>query len=92
MKITTISNFWRLYGSSSPIIQEVAVGYAPQIISSSIAERNWKQFKDIITKKRNRLLTTSVEKVVIVRSFLILEKKRLVHDNIAKIPAWNDGC
>ena len=50
MKNKTISNFWRLYGSSTPIIQEVAVGYAPQILSSSIAERNWKQFKDIRTK------------------------------------------
>ena len=90
MKNTTVSIFWRLYGSSTPIIQEVAIGYAPQKNSSSSAERNWKKFKDIRTKKRNKMLTTSVEKVVIVQSSLILEEKRLVDDNISKIIAWND--
>ena len=89
MDTETPSNFFRIYGSSTPLLQEVALRFHPQIISSSSSERNWKQFKDIRTKKRNRLLTSSVEKLVTVQSSLILEEKD-IDSAIASVKAWQD--
>ena len=90
MKTTTLSKFFRLYAGSTPLLQMIGVKYLPQVISSSCAERNWKQFKDIRTKKRNRMLTGTVEKAVVIQSSLILEEKILKDEAISVIQNWAD--
>ena len=69
------SRFLRMYGASTQLLKQIAIKYHPLVISSSCTERNWKQFKDIRTKKGKRLSTTSVEKLVIVQISRIVEEK-----------------
>ena len=83
------SKFFRMYGASTPLLQQTAIKYHPLVISSSCAERNWKQFKDIRTKKRNRLSTTSVEKLVMVQTSLIVEEKD-IDSVVFKVKLWQD--
>ena len=64
--------------------------YHPQVIDLSCSQRNWKQYKDIRTKQRNRLSTDSVEKNMIVQSALILEEKWLEDEPIRVIQTWTD--
>ena len=82
------SNFFRINGSSTPLLQDICIRYHPQIVASSCAERNFKQFKDIRTKKRNRMLTDTVEKLVIVQSSLVREEKNLKEDPIEQMKGW----
>jgi hypothetical protein len=83
------SQFFRMYGLSTPLLQEIAIRLHPLVIGSSCSERNWKQYKDIRTKKRNRLTTSSVEKLVMVQTSLIVEE-RDIDSAVAKVKAWLD--
>jgi hypothetical protein len=60
------SAWWRSYGSAIPELRYFAIRILDEVISSSASERNWKDFKHIRSKIRNRLSLDSTKKQVIV--------------------------
>jgi hypothetical protein len=84
------SKFFRLHGTSTPLLQEICVRFHPQVISSSCSERNWKQYKDIRSKRRSKLGTSTVEKLVLVQSSLIAEENELENNEVQIIRKWKD--
>ncbi|AQK70518.1 hAT transposon superfamily protein [Zea mays] len=57
----------RLYGTETPALQKMATRILSLTSSSSGCERNWSGFEGIHTKKRNRLTTTRLNKLVYIQ-------------------------
>lgn len=51
----TILGYWRLFGSSTPKLAEIAVKVFQQVASASINETIWSQYDYIMPKRRNKL-------------------------------------
>lgn len=64
--------WWVSYGSETPDLAEVAKKVLSQPISSSSAERIWSTFSHIHNTKRNRMNTTTADKLVFIHSNLRL--------------------
>ncbi|XP_072054868.1 uncharacterized protein [Arachis hypogaea] len=58
--------WWRLFGSSAPCLQKIAVRILSQASASSGCERNWSLFDQIHTKRRNRLEHDRLNDIVYV--------------------------
>ncbi|XP_008663987.1 uncharacterized protein [Zea mays] len=61
------ASWWRLYGTETPALQKMATRILSLTSSSSGCERNWSGFEGIHTKKRNRLTTTRLNKLVYIQ-------------------------
>ncbi|AQK99346.1 hAT transposon superfamily protein [Zea mays] len=61
------ASWWRLYGTETPALQKMATRILSLTSSSSGCERNWSGFEGIHTKKRNRLATTRLNKLVYIQ-------------------------
>ncbi|KAL6495776.1 hypothetical protein OROGR_030339 [Orobanche gracilis] len=59
-------DWWLQYGDETPELQGFAVRILSLTCSSSACERNWSTFNQIHTKKRNRLSTIKLNKLVYV--------------------------
>jgi hypothetical protein len=64
--------WWTAFGSGTPELQLVATRVLSQCVSASACERNWSTFDFVHTKKRNRLSSTKVNKLVYIHSNLRL--------------------
>lgn len=64
--------WWVSYGSETPELAEVAKKVLSQPISSSWAERIWITFSHIYNAKRNRMNTSTADKLVFIHSNLRL--------------------
>ncbi|CAD6223339.1 unnamed protein product [Miscanthus lutarioriparius] len=73
------ASWWRLYGTETPALQKLATRILSLTSSSSGCERNWSTFEMIHTKKRNRLTTTRLNKLVFIQfnSKLLNKKERI---------------
>ncbi|XP_025702860.1 uncharacterized protein [Arachis hypogaea] len=58
--------WWRLFGSSAPCLQKMAVRILSQASASSGCERNWSLFDQIHTARRNRLEHDRLSDIVYV--------------------------
>jgi len=58
--------YWHLYGSETPVIQELAIILFSQVTSASACEANWSQFEYVYSKRRNKLSTEKARKLVYV--------------------------
>ena len=58
--------YWHLYGSETPVIQELAIILFSQVTSASACETNWSQFEYVYSKRRNKLSTEKARKLVYV--------------------------
>jgi len=65
-------DWWVSYGSETPELAEVAKKVLSQPISSSSAERIWSTFSHIHNAKRNRMNTSTADKLVFIHSNLRL--------------------
>uniref|UniRef100_K3ZM33 HAT C-terminal dimerisation domain-containing protein n=1 Tax=Setaria italica TaxID=4555 RepID=K3ZM33_SETIT len=74
------ASWWRLYETEAPALQKLATRILSLTSSSSGCEGNWSTFEMIHTKKRNRLTTTRLNKLVFVQfnSKLINKKERIM--------------
>ncbi|ONM31992.1 hAT transposon superfamily protein [Zea mays] len=70
------ASWWRLYGTETPALQKMATRILSLTSSSSGCERNWSGFEGIHTKKRNRLTTTRLNKLVYIQFNNRLMNKR----------------
>ena len=66
-------DFYRTMCSHAPVLQHVGKRILGQRQGASSCERNWKEYKDIRTATKNRMLTDTVEKIVVVKTSLLLE-------------------
>ncbi|CAD6239315.1 unnamed protein product [Miscanthus lutarioriparius] len=73
------SSWWRLYGTETPALQKIATRILSLTSSSSGCERNWSGFEGVHTKKRNRLTTAHLNKLVNIQfnSKLINKKEKI---------------
>jgi hypothetical protein len=62
--------YWETLGGGTPELQELAIKVFKQHTSASLCEHNWSSFEYIFNKKRNRLSTDRVEKLVYVHGNL----------------------
>nr|KAJ0209317.1 hypothetical protein LSAT_V11C400221430 [Lactuca sativa] len=62
-----LATWWMNYGNSTPTLQKMAIKILSLTTSSSGCERNWSDFKGIHTKKRNRLDSQRLHKLVFVQ-------------------------
>ena len=65
-------SWWANYGTSTPLLQNLAFKLLSQPASSSCCERNWSTYSFIQSIKRNRMTSTTVEDLVFVYSNLRL--------------------
>ncbi|XP_039778171.1 uncharacterized protein LOC120645455 [Panicum virgatum] len=70
------ASWWRLYGTETPALQSMATRILSLTSSSSGCERNWSWFEGIHTKKRNRLTTIRLNKLVYIQFNNRLMNKR----------------
>ncbi|XP_016194913.1 uncharacterized protein LOC107635874 [Arachis ipaensis] len=69
------SEWWRLHSGSAPNLQKMAVRLLHQTSSSSGCERNWSLFKQIHSKRRNRLEQQRLSHIVYVTYNLRLQSR-----------------
>ncbi|KAL4285874.1 hypothetical protein AHAS_Ahas19G0029800 [Arachis hypogaea] len=68
--------WWRLFGSSAPCLQNMAVRILSQASASSGCERNWSLFYQIHTTRRNRLEHDRLSDIVYVTYNLRLKSRK----------------
>ena len=64
--------------SSVPVLQFVGKQILSQRQDAGSCERNWKEYKDILTSTKKRVKTDSVKQLIVVRTSLPLEKDSLM--------------
>ncbi|GAV69128.1 LOW QUALITY PROTEIN: Dimer_Tnp_hAT domain-containing protein, partial [Cephalotus follicularis] len=67
---------WLLYGSSTPLLQKLALKLFGQPSSSSCAERNWSTYSFVHSIKRNKMTPQRAEDLVFVHTNLRLLSRR----------------
>ena len=82
-------SFWAVAGCHAPTLKKIALALTPLPCSSGAAERNWQEVKLTMTKKRNRLSRSKVERMLFVRRFEKLKRNLFVtekndHDSVFK--------
>ncbi|XP_057718873.1 uncharacterized protein LOC130933306 [Arachis stenosperma] len=68
--------WWRLFGSSAPCLQKMAVRILSQASASSGCEKNWSLFDQIHTARRNRLEHDRLSDIVYVTYNLCLKSRK----------------
>ncbi|KAI0511649.1 hypothetical protein KFK09_012279 [Dendrobium nobile] len=74
-KIAKTYEWWKMFGSSAPNLQKVAIRILSQTSSSSGCERNWSIFEQIHSKRRNHLEHQRLNDLVYVRYNLNLKDR-----------------
>ena len=80
--------FWVTAGCHAPILKQLALRLCALPCSSSDAERNWHELKQNLTKTRNRVGSTKLEKMVFVRRFLRLNRAMAFDKNDYGFKDW----
>ncbi|KAI0498297.1 hypothetical protein KFK09_021538 [Dendrobium nobile] len=83
--------WWKMFGSSAPNLQKLAVRILSQTSSSSGCERNWSVFEQIHTKRRNHLEHQRLNDLVFVRYNLNLRHRNydpLDYTSIEMVDFW----
>ncbi|XP_021317337.1 uncharacterized protein LOC8055100 isoform X1 [Sorghum bicolor] len=86
------ASWWRLYGTEVPALQKMATRILSLTSSASGCERNWSGFEAIHTKKRNRLTTTRLNKLVYIQlnSKLLSKREKIKSKKIIDVLLSND--
>nr|KYP47371.1 hypothetical protein KK1_030985 [Cajanus cajan] len=80
-----ITQWWRLYGSSTPNLQQLAIKILSLTYSSSGCERNWSVFEQIHIKRRNRLDHKKLHDLVYVKYNQALMRRYNLKDEVDPI-------
>ena len=84
-------SFWVTAGCYAPTLKRLAMCLVSLPCASSEAERNWQEVKLNRTKKRNRLSSEKLEKMVFVRRFLRMKRIALFDDEKMPYTEWVDS-
>ena len=74
-RLSTPIKWWETFGASTPNLTKLAIRILSQGTSASSCERNWSTFSLIHTKRRNRLSSNHVQKLVFLHTNLRILKK-----------------
>ena len=69
-------SWWVVYGTSAPLLQNLALKLLEQPSSSSCCERNWSTYSFIHSLRRNKMAAKHAEDLVFIHSNLHLLSKR----------------
>lgn len=83
--------WWQSFGAGVPELQQLAVRVLSQAASSSEAERNWSLFAFMQGKKRYRLKTSTMEKLVYIHANTRLLDKIVEVDYVEENIAWDNS-
>ncbi|KAJ1406842.1 Ribonuclease H-like superfamily [Sesbania bispinosa] len=72
------AQWWRMYGSDTPYLQQLAIRILSLTCSASGCERNWSVFEQVHAKKRNRLEHKRLHDLVFVKYNQTLHRR--VHE------------
>ena len=74
-RLSTPIKWWETFGASTPNLKKLAIRVFSQGTSASSCERNWSTFSLIHTKRRNRLSSNHVQKLVFLHTNLRILKR-----------------
>lgn len=83
--------WWVTHGSSSPLLQNLALKLLGQPCSSSCCERNWSTYSFINSLKRNRITPKRGEDLVFVHSNLRLLSRQTPQYAQGETSMWDVG-
>ncbi|CAL8141096.1 unnamed protein product [Prunus armeniaca] len=76
-KLRTPANWWKHFGKDTPELTKFAIRVLSLTCSASGCERNWSTFKQIHTKKRNRLEHQKLNVIVYVKYNMALGERSI---------------
>nr|KYP48765.1 hypothetical protein KK1_029567 [Cajanus cajan] len=79
------AQWWRMYGSDTPYLQQLAIRILSLTCSASGCERNWSVFEQVHTKRRNRLEHKRLHDLVFVKYNQALHQRYNLKDEIDPI-------
>lgn len=82
--------FWVQCGKITPELQKIALALSGLVTSASASERNWAEYKWIRTKKRNPLITSTMEKLTNVHTQLVMNEK-LMQPWRGQLMSWQES-
>jgi hypothetical protein len=82
-KDITIENYYNTNKIRFPIIYNIARDYLAILATSTPSEATFSKVGNIVTKSRNRLLSSTIKKLIILKEFKAIEdKEELINDNL----------
>ncbi|MCO5586877.1 hypothetical protein L7F22_040822 [Adiantum nelumboides] len=81
-------SWWEINGRLTPTLQRLALRTLSQECTSGAAERIWSVCADIHTRKRNRLSTSQLDKLVYVNANLRLLERLRLRDGNGGVLQW----
>lgn len=83
--------WWVVHGSSTPMLQSLALKILGQPSSSSCCERNWSTYSFVHSMKRAKMTPQRAEDLVYVHTNLRLLSRRSPHYNEGETKMWDIG-
>ena len=83
--------WWVVHGTSTPMLQSIALKLVGQPCSFSCCERNWSTYNFIHSMKRNKLTPQRAEDLVYVHNNFQLLLRRSPNYNKGESKMWNIG-
>ena len=83
--------WWVVHGTSTPMLQFIALKLVGQPCSSSCCERNWNTYNFIHSMKRNKLTPQRAEDLVYVHNNLLFLLRRSPNYNEGEFKMWDIG-
>ncbi|KAF7844401.1 Dimer_Tnp_hAT domain-containing protein [Senna tora] len=83
--------WWTMYGSSAPLLQNLALKLLSQPSSSSCCERNWSTYSFIHSMKRNKINPERAEDLVFVHTNLCFLSRQSSKYNEGETRMWDIG-
>jgi hypothetical protein len=91
-KDITIGNYYNTNKTRFPIIYNIARDYLAILTASTPSEATFSKVGNIVTKSRNRLLSNTIKKLIILKELnAIDDEEELINDNILFIEDNNDN-
>jgi hypothetical protein len=91
-KDITIENYYNTNKTRFPIIYNIARDYLAILTTSTPLEATFSKVGNIVTKSRNRLLSNSIKKLIILKELNAIDnKEELINNNILFIEDNNNN-
>jgi hypothetical protein len=82
-KEITIENYYNTNKNRFPILYNIARDYLAILATSTPSESTFSKINNIVIKSRNRLLSSTIKKLIILKELKVIEdKEELLNNNI----------
>jgi hypothetical protein len=90
-KDITIENYYNTNKTRFPIIYNIARDYLAISTTSTPSEATFSKVGNIVTKSRNRLLSNTIKKLIILKELNAIDEEELINNNILFIGDNNNN-